>query len=88
MEEAMESYDEGKYDLAISQFRTIHENDSNYQWMLAELAMAYMAKGENDSAILVTDKGLNLKGNNAMHLLRTKGSAYIQNIPTRDRCIK
>ncbi|WP_212217064.1 toxin-antitoxin system YwqK family antitoxin [Carboxylicivirga linearis] len=76
IEEAMESYDEGKYDLAIEQYRTIHENDSNYQWMLAELAMAYMAKGENDSAIMVADNGLKLKGSNTMHLLRTKGSAY------------
>nr|WP_321412400.1 tetratricopeptide repeat protein [uncultured Carboxylicivirga sp.] len=86
MEEAMKSYDEGKYDLAISQFRTIHENDSNYQWMLAELAMTYMQKGENDSAIMIADQGLKLKGDNVMHLMRTKGTAY-DNIGDTDRAI-
>ncbi len=35
-------YDEGKYDDAISLFRQVDENDSNYVWMLTELSLTFL----------------------------------------------
>lgn len=76
IEKGKQLYDDGQYDEAIQQYQLVHENDSNYCAMLAELALTYLAKENYDSAIYVADLGLALKGSNQMHLTRTKGTAY------------
>jgi hypothetical protein len=42
-------YDEGKYDDAISLFRQVDENDSNYVWMLTELSLTFLQTQNYDS---------------------------------------
>ena len=69
-------FDEKKYAEALEIFNLVNENDSNYNWMLAEKAMTYLSMEKYDSAIVVADKGLSIPGTNHYHLLRTKGTAY------------
>jgi uncharacterized protein len=71
----MAHYDEGKFEEALKNYRMVHENDSNYAFMLAEKALCYLRMGNNDSAIYITEKGLAIPNKYHQHLLRTRGSA-------------
>lgn len=69
-------FDEEKYEEALKMYRLVHENDSNYTFMLAEMAMCYLQMEKYDSAIIVADKGLAIPNSNQQHMMRTKGTAY------------
>ncbi|MCW3785057.1 tetratricopeptide repeat protein [Plebeiibacterium sediminum] len=69
-------YDEQKFAEAIESYKMVSENDSNYHWMLAEMAMTYLAMEKFDSASITVEKGLVEKSNMRCHLLRTKGTIY------------
>ncbi len=69
-------YDDGNYSDAIETFSLVNENDSNYNWAVAEKAMTYLAMEKYDSTIIIANYGLSLPGNNHMHLMRTLGTAY------------
>jgi uncharacterized protein len=69
-------YGEGKYAEAIQHYRMVHENDSNYTWMLAELAMTFIQTEQYDSAIYYANKGLAEPSNNRQHMMRTLGTVY------------
>ncbi len=69
-------YDENKFSEAIESYKMVHENDSNYNWMLTEMAMTYMAMEKYDSAFIAVNKGLSNKSTLRSNLLRTKGSIY------------
>ncbi|MCW3805228.1 tetratricopeptide repeat protein [Plebeiibacterium marinum] len=76
IKEGNELCDEGKYAEAIETYRLVHENDSNYSMVLAEIAMAYLGMEKYDSALVAIDQGLALNGSSRCHLLRTKGVVY------------
>ena len=69
-------YDENKFSEAIESYKMVHENDSNYNWMLTEMAMTYLAMEKFDSAFIAVNKGLANRSNMRCNLLRTKGTIY------------
>ncbi len=69
-------YDEQKFAEAVESYKMVTENDSNYHWMIAELAMTYLAMEKYDSATIAVEKGLAEKSNMRCHLLRTKGTIF------------
>lgn len=69
-------YGQGRYKEAISTYKMVHENDSNYTMMLAELAMTYLQTEQPDSAIYYANLGLSLDNKQRQHLMRTKGTAF------------
>ncbi|MDX9772911.1 MAG: tetratricopeptide repeat protein [Bacteroidales bacterium] len=75
--EGVKLYDEGKYNDAISLYRQVDENDSNYVWMLTELSMTFLQTQDYDSAIYYADKGLQFPSPQRQSLMRNKGTAYL-----------
>lgn len=69
-------YGEEKYTEAINVYQQVHENDPNYTWMLAELALTYLKTEQYDSVIFFAQKGLDLPTNSRQHLMRSMGTAY------------
>ncbi len=69
-------YDDQKFAEAVESYKMVAENDSNYHWMIAELAITYLAMEKYDSASIAVEKGLAEKSNMRCHLLRTKGTIY------------
>jgi len=65
-------YDSGKYEAAISKYLTVPKRDTNYVYMLTELALTYMANEQYDKAITTCDEALTTRSINRGHLLRTK----------------
>lgn len=76
IEKGIEFHDEEKYSEAIKFYEMVHENDSNYIWMLAEKALTYLSMEKYDSAIYVADIALGMPGNTRQNLLQTKATAY------------
>ncbi|MEZ4998872.1 MAG: tetratricopeptide repeat protein [Bacteroidales bacterium] len=70
-------YDEGKYDDAISLFRQVDENDSNYVWMLTELSLTFLQTQNYDSAIWYAEKGLQFPSPQRQNLMRNMGTAWL-----------
>ncbi len=70
-------YDEGKYSDAISMFRQVDENDSNYVWMLTELSMTFLQTQDYDSAIYYASAGLQFPSPYRQNLMRNMGTAYL-----------
>lgn len=72
----IELFGEGRYDEAVEVYKMVHENDSNYTLMLAELALAKIQLEQYDRAIYYTKKGLSQPTSYRQHLMRTMGTAY------------
>ncbi|HEY0655538.1 MAG TPA: tetratricopeptide repeat protein [Chryseosolibacter sp.] len=58
IQDANVAYDSGDYSAAIKALQTIHKADTNYVFMLSELAEAYYANEQFDSALQVAKTGL------------------------------
>lgn len=58
IQDANVAYDSGNYSGAIESLKTIHEADTNYVFMLSELAEAYQANQEYDKALETVENGL------------------------------
>jgi len=71
-------YDSGKYAEAILLYKTIPERDTNYMYMLTELALTYFAAEKFDSAIATADLALKTPSYQNSHLLKTQGMALEQ----------
>lgn len=76
IDKGIQHYNEGKYDLAIQEYLRVHENDTNYHFMLYELAMTYLANKEYDKAISTCETGLKEKSDFKKGLLKLLGNAY------------
>ncbi len=76
IKKAIELHDEEKYDDAIKLFNKVHENDSNYVWMLSEKALSYINSDKNDSAIYTVLEALKTPSQFKRHLYTTLGTAY------------
>ncbi|HEY3401916.1 MAG TPA: tetratricopeptide repeat protein, partial [Ohtaekwangia sp.] len=72
IEQAKLLYDSGKYDAAISKFLTVPKRDTNYVYMLTELALSYIAHEQYDKAITTCDEALKNRSTHRGHLLRSK----------------
>jgi len=69
-------YDSGKYQEAIREFLTIPKRDTNYYYMLSELALTYIANKENDKGIAVCQEGLKKPTEYRAHFISNLGNAY------------
>jgi uncharacterized protein len=79
IETAKQKYDSGKYDDAIALFKSVPKRDTNYVYMLTELAMAYSANKNFNEAITICDAVLEKSSTFRAHALRTKASVYDKN---------
>lgn len=75
IQEAIAAYDSGNYEGAISTYLTVQERDTNYVYMLSELARAYTDNKQHDKAIETCDKALKNPGIYRAAFLRTKAFA-------------
>lgn len=74
--EAVVLYDSGKYAEAIDLFRTVPKQDTNYLYMLSELALTLNAAKEYEQSIQVCLEGLEKPSEFRAHLLGILGTAY------------
>ncbi len=72
IENAKTLYDSEKYEIAIKNFLTVPERDTNYVYMLSELALAYTGNKEYDKALETCEKALKNPGSFRAHLLKTE----------------
>ncbi len=75
-DKGIQLYEKQHYEKALGMFKLVNENDSGYNWALANMVKTYMSMHKYDSAIIIADKGLILKAGNHSHLLQMKGIAY------------
>lgn len=75
IEQGKAAYDTGNYEAAISEFRSVPQRDTNYVYMLTELALAYTAHKAYDSALAVCKRGLMTPSAHKAHLLRSQAIA-------------
>lgn len=68
-------YDSGKYDEAVAELKTVSKLDTNYVYMLSELAMTYTAQEKYAEAIKTCDEGLATPSSFRAHILRSKAIA-------------
>lgn len=68
-------YDSGAYEKAIAQYLTVPKRDTNYVYMLTELALAYTANEQYDKALAVCEEALSKPSIHQAHLLRTQAIA-------------
>jgi uncharacterized protein len=72
---AKAAYDTGNNEVAIKQFLTIHERDTNYVQMLSDLAFAYIENKQYDKALETVEKGLKEPSPIRSSFLSAKGIA-------------
>lgn len=75
IERATQLYDSGSYDKAVEQLLTVSKQDTNYVYMLSELALTYIAQEKYQEAIETCDKALVKPTTFRSHLLRSKAIA-------------
>jgi antitoxin component YwqK of YwqJK toxin-antitoxin module/tetratricopeptide (TPR) repeat protein len=75
IERATALYDSGKYDDAIAKFLTVPKRDTNYVYMLSELALAYTANKQYEKAIAVCEEALAKPSLYKAHLLKSQAIA-------------
>jgi antitoxin component YwqK of YwqJK toxin-antitoxin module len=76
MAQGMALYDSGKYDEAVRLYQTITPYDTNYVYMLTELALTYNAAEQYDKAIETALKVLEKPSYHRSHATRTLAVAY------------
>lgn len=76
IEDANVAYDSGDYASAIKVLQTIHQADTNYVFMLSELADAYNADGQHDKALEIADQGLKNPSEYRPTFLRIQAQAF------------
>ncbi|HEY9046716.1 MAG TPA: tetratricopeptide repeat protein [Ohtaekwangia sp.] len=76
IEQAKVLYDSGKYEESIRTFLTIPKRDTNYVYMLTELALSYNANQQYDKTIEVCEEALLKPSIHRSHLLRSRAVAY------------
>ena len=73
--EGVKLYDEGRYDEAISKYKTVSRNDTNYLEVLAELAITYIANKQNQQAIDICHEALKQPSPFQFNIYNSLGSA-------------
>lgn len=76
IKQAIVRYDSGQYAEAIALFKTVPKRDTNYVYMLSELALAYNANKNYKEAIEVCEEGLKFPSEYRAHLIRSLGNAW------------
>jgi uncharacterized protein len=76
IERGKELYDSGKFDLAIKQYLTVPDRDTNFVYMQTELAMAYMANKQYELALSTCEAGLKNKTYYRPHFLKTQAITH------------
>ncbi|HEX5171006.1 MAG TPA: tetratricopeptide repeat protein, partial [Cyclobacteriaceae bacterium] len=76
IQQAVVLYDSGKFEDAIALFKSVPKRDTNYVYMLSELAMTYDANKNYKEAIATSKEGLQYASEYRAHLFRTLGSAW------------
>lgn len=76
IKKGVELFDEDKLDEALKMYKLVQENDSNYNYMLTEMALCYLQMEKYDSAIIIANKALAEPSRFRQHLLKTKGTSY------------
>lgn len=69
-------FDKGEYPAAIESYKKVHPADSNYVYMLSELAMTYLQTHEYDLAIKTCEEALVDATGYENHVMRTLATAY------------
>lgn len=75
MKQGITLYDSGKYEEAIAKFLTIPKRDTNYMYMLTELALTYNAAKQYDKALAVCEEILAKPSLYEADILRTQAIA-------------
>lgn len=75
IKQATELYDSGKYEKAIEKLLTVSKLDTNYVYMLSELALTYLAHEKYEETIATCDKALAIPSYYRAHVLRSKAIA-------------
>lgn len=76
IKQAVTLYDSGRFEDAIALFKTIPKRDTNYVYMLSELALTYDANRNYKEAIETCEEGLRYPSEHRAHLFRTLGNAW------------
>jgi antitoxin component YwqK of YwqJK toxin-antitoxin module len=58
IDEGIKLHDEKKYDEAISRYRQVSRNDTNYAWALSELSLTYTVQKDYEKAIEAAREGM------------------------------
>ena len=75
IEQGTALYDSGKYEAAIAKFLTVPKRDTNYVYMLSELALAYTANKQYEKAIAICEEALQKPSLYKAHLLKSQAIA-------------
>ena len=75
IDQGIAAYDSGNYEDAIKTFLKVSPRDTNYVFMLAELALAYNGAQEYEKTIEVCDEGLKQPSPYRAMLMKTKAIA-------------
>ena len=76
IEKGVALYDEGKYPEAIDMYKQVHPADTNYLYMMSELAMTYLATKEYDESIATCEEALIDVSSYENHIMRTMATAF------------
>src|SRR5688572_3054712 len=68
----VELHDEKKYDEAVTEFKKVHRNDSNYYLASAEILNTYLAQEKNKEGLALCDELLKLKNEYTPNILKFK----------------
>jgi antitoxin component YwqK of YwqJK toxin-antitoxin module len=79
IERGIERHNEKKYDEAISEYKKVHRNDSNYYLAGAELLNTLLAQEKNEEGLAYCDHLLKLKNDYTPNILLFKGD-FLDNL--------
>jgi antitoxin component YwqK of YwqJK toxin-antitoxin module/Tfp pilus assembly protein PilF len=75
IEQGKQLYDSGRYEASALKLLTVPKRDTNYVYMLSELALTYTADKKYDQAIEVCNEALKMPSEFGSHLWKSKGIA-------------
>ncbi|NJM25580.1 MAG: tetratricopeptide repeat protein [Bacteroidia bacterium] len=86
-------YDSGRFDDAVLTYKAIDRRDTNYVYMLSELAMAYLGAEDYPNAINAAEEGITLSSIYKAHLYRSlaialdRGGHFEKSVETFNKAI-
>jgi antitoxin component YwqK of YwqJK toxin-antitoxin module len=76
IEAGIKLHDEEKYDEALAKYQLVSRNDTNYAWVLSEIALTYTSLKQYDKAIAAAQEGLQRPSDYALDLSLKLANAY------------